>query len=56
MEYLNTAQELARFFIMRCKSPFSCGKRSRRSAEQKMDIQNWRRQKNGVSFRAENIM
>ena len=22
----------------------------------KMDIQNWRRQKNGVSFRAENIM
>ena len=28
MEYLNTAQELLDF-IMRCKMPVSCGKRSR---------------------------
>ena len=50
MEYLNTAQELLDF-IMRCKSPFHVVKEA-------SDLlnENWRRQKNGVSFRAENIM
>ena len=51
MEYLNTAQELLDF-IMRCKSPFHVVK----EASDLLNIQNWRRQKNGVSFRAENIM
>mgnify|MGYP000193551821 CR=1 FL=1 len=55
MEYLNTAQELLDF-IMRCKSPFHVVKEAGDLLNENRIYKTRRRQKNGVSFRAENIM
>lgn len=54
MEYLNTAQELLDF-IMRCKSPFHVVKEASDLLNEN-GYTKLEETKNGVSFRAENIM